>query len=237
MMRRSLLTISRVFLAVLLLVSFVYAGPQNTSSTTASTIITRARQILNEDTAGFWSDTELLRWVNDGMSDIAEKALCVQTTETVNLTNGTMEYTPSTSYIKVIDVWYTDSNGDIWALKHSEPGSKGFTRAEKLSDADEPEYWYEFDGKITVFPSIASVTTETIKIFFAQQSTDVTASENVGIPAVFDSCLVNYVVAMAHQKDRKYQDFQFFWKRFEDELNRYRMDFIEQPTKAEEIVD
>lgn len=229
--------INRAVLAVLLLVSFVYAGPQNTSSTAATTIITRARQILNEDTAGFWTDTELLRWVNDGQADIANKAHCIQTSETISLVASTIEYTPTISYIKVIDVWFTDSGGDIWALKNVDPGAKGNAREELYSQSSTPKCWYEFDGKIGIFPAMDTVTTESIKVFYAQQSTDVTASENVGVPSIFDASLVNYVVAMAHQKDRKYNDFQFFWQRYENELNRYRKDLIEQPIKAEPIVD
>lgn len=235
--RLFLTTICRALLALLILSSLCYAGPQNTSSTTAATIITRARQILNEETAGFWDDTELLRWVNDGQSDIAEKALCIQTTESISLVSDTIEYTPTTSYIKVVDVWFTDSSGDIWALKKVDPGAKGAAREELYSQSETPKCWYEFNGKVGVFPSMSSVTTETITVFFAQQSTDVTSAQSVVVPAIFDSCLVNYVVAMAHQKDRKYQDFQFFWQRYENELNRYRQDFIEQPIKLEPVVD
>jgi hypothetical protein len=231
------LSLSIIFLSVLFLASVCFGAPQNTSTTTAASIIEKARDLLNEETAGFWDDEELLRWLNDGMSDIAEKALCLQATETINMTNTTVEYTPTTSYIKVIDVWYTDSDGNIWALKNATPGSRGINRVEKLTDSDGPSYWYEFNGKLGVFPPVTSVTSETLTVFFAQQSTDVTASQNVGTPAVFDSCLVNYIASMAHLKDRQLDDFDFYWKRYEAELNRFRMDWIEQPKQTDPIVD
>ncbi len=43
----------------------LYAGPTTTSGDTASDVITRVRSHLNEATADFWSDAELLIYINE----------------------------------------------------------------------------------------------------------------------------------------------------------------------------
>ncbi len=66
-----------IILLILFFAGLCFAGSQQTSSTLASAIITNARYYLNEDSGDaneFFDDTELLRWVNDGMKDLAAKA-------------------------------------------------------------------------------------------------------------------------------------------------------------------
>jgi len=87
-MKKLILTI----LACFLIVSTAFGGSQQTSSTAASTIIVNARYYLNESSASFWSDTELLVWVNQGTMDIVGRTRCLENSEAVSLLANTVEY-------------------------------------------------------------------------------------------------------------------------------------------------
>ena len=201
---------------------------QNISWITGNTIINRARFILNETVPGFWDDTELLQWANDAIKDLCNRTLCYQAIETISLTAGTVEYSPTNDYIGIVDVRYVDANGDEWGLKRSSPGRMGSVPLGVLGGSI-PRYWYEFAGRVGVFPPLASVSTETIKIYESKQPATIGASDAVPTPTIFDTAIVHYVVSMALIKDRKNDFAKGFMASYEATADRFRADFIEQP--------
>ncbi len=208
---------------------------QNTSSTTGTVAITRARQILNETTPGFWDDTELLQWCNDAIKDLCNRTFCYQATETISLLADTIEYTPTNDYIKIVAVQLTDASGKVWALKPSNPASVGLAPVNLLGMTD-PMYWYEFSGKVGVFPAYTAVTSQSIEVFEAKQPAVIAASGYLPTPAVFDTAIVHYMVGMALVKDRKSEFSKGFLSSYEATADRFRPDFIEQPREAAEPV-
>ena len=83
-------------LIVLLAVSSAIAGGQSQSSKTVQDVIDRARSYLNEtksSTTGFYTDTELLRWTDEGVKDVVAKTHCLQDTAVFTLSGSTFEYT------------------------------------------------------------------------------------------------------------------------------------------------
>ena len=130
----------------------VFAGSQQTSSTLASTIITRARYYLNEATASFWADAELLDWVNQGTMDIVGRTRCLESSESISLAANTVEYSVTGPYLDISTVIYTDQNGVKKGLVRKNPQSIGHSRD------NVPTWWYEWDGKLGVFPALPIVT-------------------------------------------------------------------------------
>jgi len=141
-----------IILALILVASIVFAGSQQTSSTLASTIITNARYYLNEATASFWADAELLVWVNQGTMDIVGRTRCLESSEAVTLLANIVEYTVTGPYIDISTVIYTDVNGVKKGLVRKNPQSIAHS-----TDID-PTWWYEWDGKIGIFPTLSLVT-------------------------------------------------------------------------------
>ena len=81
-----------IIVFVLLFTVSVFAGSQQTSSTLASAIITTARYYLNEATASFWADAELLVWLNLGTRDIVARTKCLESSKSITLVPNTVEY-------------------------------------------------------------------------------------------------------------------------------------------------
>lgn len=151
--------LSIILFILLLLAGMAYSGSQQTSSTAASTIITRARYYLNETSASFWSDTELLAWINQGTVDIGARTQCLESSESVTLAANTYEYSISGTYIDLATVVYNDSSGAKKGLTRKNPQSVGSVR-----NVGEPVYWYEWAGKVGVFPMIPVITSAGLAI-------------------------------------------------------------------------
>jgi hypothetical protein len=151
--------ISALTIVLLLIAGFVFAGSQQTSSTPASTIITRARYHVNEATASFWSDTELLAWVNQGIVDIGARTKCLESSESVTLIGNTYEYTIAGTYIDLSTVVYNDAGGAKKGLVRKNPQSIGNVRA-----VGEPVFWYEWAGKVGVYPMPPVITSAGLAI-------------------------------------------------------------------------
>jgi len=222
----------KLLLAFLVLVfAFqVFAGSQQTSSTLASTIITNARYILNDTDSSsyFWSDAELLVWLNDGQKDIAGKAQCYETTESVTLSSGLLEYAISTAYLKIKAVIYTDTDGVKIALERGTPDDIGKTgQSFDPSTLREPHYWYEFGGYVGVYPAVATVSGETLTLYLVQRPTDLASTGTLLLPAQYDKALTLYIVAQALMKDRQNAKYSQAKADYDAEMSLYRQDFNE----------
>ena len=215
----------KIILIVLLLVSLVsmpcmvLAGPVTASATLASTIITNARSYLNEDSTTFCSDARLLVWLNDGVTDIASRSLCTEASESIDLVNATAEYAPTADYVTIVAVIYTDSDSAKWALKRSNIRSIG-----EAFQSTTPAYFYDFAGKVGVFPALASRTSETITVYMVTRPAAVASGAAITIPAIYDRALTYYIVAQAFIRDNKLNSAKGMLAQYQAEIDRFRGD-------------
>ncbi len=215
-----------------LMFGLAHAGPTQTSSTTAATIISNARVYLYESTADVWSDAELLEHLNKGMVDIATQSLATEDQETISLIASTIEYTPATDYIKIVAAQYTNAAGVVTRLRPGHPADVGAID-ENWNDSPVPTFWYEFGGKVGIYPTLSSVTTESVKLFLVERPAKLTlTSQNITTPAIYDRALTLYIVAQALRKKRLMADSDYYMQEYQGELDRYRGDFNELKTKA-----
>ncbi len=209
-----------VFL-VLTLVGSAYAG-QSTSSTTAATIITNARSYVNESAASFWSDAELLVYLNDGMVDIATRARCLEDTEVISLVAGQIEYAPVSTFLAITAVQYSITSYTKGLL----PGSpKEVGQYVGTDSVGEPTHWYEWNDRVGVYPPLSSVTTETIVIYATSLPSTITSGQDVTTPAIFDRALTLYIAAQALYKDKKFAQAGRYMAEYMEEIERFRADF------------
>lgn len=224
-----------VFIVVLLLsTGVIFAGSQQVSSTIASTFITNARALFNEastDINGVLNDAEMLVWLNDGMVDIAAQSHCLEATEAVTLTNSVIEYAITTTYIVIEAVTYTNADGDVKGLVKTNIRSLG----EGLL-LTEPNYWYEFAGKVGIYPALSAKTTEAATAYLITRPTAITSTGAVTTPAVYDKALTYYITAHTLLKDKQVAAANNFFTLYQAEIDRYRIDFNEQIREKEAII-
>jgi len=214
----------KYIILVLLIPSICFAGPQATSSTTGTNLIAQARIYLDEPSTSIvrWTEAELLQYLNDGTVDIAAQTGCYQGSESITLGANTIEYSPSTSYLSVVGVVINPASGTKWGLIKGSIRSIGAQVGVSV-----PTYWYEFAGKIGIYPAYTAVTTETATAYFVKRPAAIAAGGTVPTPAALDNALVYYITAQALLKDRRPQEAGNYLAWYQKELNQYRQDLSE----------
>lgn len=202
-----------------------YPGSQYTSTYLASDIIAYARQLVNEPTASFWNDTEMLKWVNEGILNIVTRTWCLGQTEAVTLANDTLEYTLASDYITVITVHTTvTATSKTKALLKGMPSQVGH-----VQDPGEIVYWYEFDGKLGLYPTMTDVSGITCSCYQVAVPTVLTSSDSIPTPAWFDDPLTTFVIAKACFKDNESATAQAAMAQYEAYIGGYTNELLQKP--------
>jgi hypothetical protein len=217
--------------------SIVHAGDTSTSGTLASAMITDVRAYLDETTASFWTDTELLQWLNDGMVDLAAKTHCTETQEVVTLVGGTTEYAVTANYIKIKAAIYRDSTLVEKGLIKGNPYSIG-----NVQNVGEPAYWYEHGGKVGFYPVLAALsgsgtTVEVVRLFLVERPAAIASGTTVSTPGVYDRALTYYILAQAYLKDKQMVKATHMMEMYHKEIALYREDFQQfEQKRTQEVI-
>lgn len=197
---------------------------QGTSSTTGTDMIARARVYLGEESSVSirWDDTDLLQFLNDGMVDIAARSQGYQGSESITLVANTIEYTPSAKYVEVAAVVINPAEGSKYGLKSGNIRSVGAYDYDRLT----PTHWYEFAGKIGIYPAYTSVTTETATAYLIKTPAAIAAGGTVATPEIFDTALVYYIVWQGFLEDKRAGEASTYMQLYFSELDRFRQDFV-----------
>lgn len=225
-MKRFLYVLAVIFLSVNL-----FAASQQTSSTTAATIIDRVEARLNDSDNDMWSAGDLLTWLNEGMVDIATRTLCLQGTESISLGAASTEYAITSNYVTVRAVIYNDENSTKIGLIPGTPADVGRTKEDwEAAGSKKPTYWYHWNGKIGVYPPLSSIsgtTPETITVYYITRPTAIASTDNVTTPAIYDNALVFYMLGQAYIRDNQLGRANWAIQLYESEMARIRQDLNE----------
>ena len=219
---RQFKTIIAVWL-ILIWSTVCFGASQQTSSSTAATIIDNAESLFNDSDNDLASASEMLVWLNNGMVDIVLRSHCLEDTESIDLATDTLEYSITSTYITVKSVYYTDASGTKKGLIKGSPMSVG-----NVEDVSEPVFWYDWGGKVGIYPTFTR-TTETITVYYVTRPTAITSSDNVTTPAIYDLALTYWITAHALLKDRQTGRYAQMMGLYLQEMARIRGDINEQP--------
>jgi hypothetical protein len=198
-------------------------GSQNTSGKTFADIIDEVRSDVNDyRTPYFADDGEMLDWLNQAHAQAAKDSSSIQDTETIDLVANQLEYAVTSKYYRLHAVLYVNSASEKKALIKGSPSEVGH-----IHDVLEPVKYYEFDGKIGVYPTLSSITTETVEVYLSKRvEPDKALTDTIETPAMLDNALVWYVSAMWDFKRKKYSAHAQSMARFEAEIYKARTEFF-----------
>lgn len=200
------------------------------STTLASTIVTNARAYLNEATASFWSDAELLVWVNNAIIDVVTRSRCIETTENVTLVAAQAEYAITASYIGITGAFYNDGT-TIKGLQRRAIKDIG---TEEYSTV--PIYWYEWNGKIGIYPVATAATAgKIVTVYLISRPTAVIASGTIPTPACYDRLLTIFVAAQGYKKDSQFDKATALMAEYIESIDRFRVDYLQKPKEIEDV--
>lgn len=164
--------------------------------TLVSTIISSARQRLNETSTAFFTDANLVSFCDEAQKYFVRETKCLEGISTSTSVSGTQSYSlPS----------------DFYALRRIKYDGKPVKKAGFLdideSDIDETDYsgdpisYYIWNDSIYFIP-IPNVSGDTIKIFYYKSPAIIDATtDSLEINSLYDDAIITYMVYLALIKD------------------------------------
>ena len=90
----------------------------------------------------------------------------------------------------------------------------------------EPIKYYEFEDKIGVYPVLASITTETVRVYLSKQATiGVSLTSSIETPAILDTAIISFIAAMWERKRKHYAASAQAMAFFDAEVYKARTEF------------
>lgn len=194
--------------------------------------ITKVRELINEASASFWSDTQITGWLQDATIDISTKLLCVVGSDTITLVENQYKYISTdeswiATCLKPKAVWYSVSATNLRGLQLIQPHFIGH-----LDMMDETPKYYYYDSTQRAFyinptPNFL-VNGTTIIVDYCYQTNDITLLKDEHQPLAF-----LYGAAKAKIKERMYGEASALMNEYRNSLVFERQDKFDlgtQPT-------
>ncbi len=193
-------------------------------SLTLATIITSVRDLLNEDTAAFFSDLQLTRWIQQATLDVSTVAQCIETTTTRGMAASTPDYALPTETVDVKHVLWTPTRQ---ALRKITPSLQG-EAAEEL-EGDQPLRWYVWGSRLYVepLPSVMAAG-QTVTVYYAYTSQDVTL-----LPDTYQILPIWYATGMGCGRDKRYAAMASYMSMYGNGLAFRRVDISQREPQSE----
>lgn len=179
---------------------------------TVNAVITRIRDNLDETTAAQWTNTQLKRWVNAAVADIAVVAKPFETSVDVSVIAGTSEYTVGATII-TIDRCYFLPTGTTQAQPlrptHWEKMDETWGSWQNMTNGDPytfSTFGYSPALKVKLYPVPSRA--GTLRIHHRAAPAAITEDESVdnstlGVPDFWTEAIVYYVEARARRRDQQ----------------------------------
>jgi len=190
---------------------------------TLANAVTQVRYLINEDTANFWSDTEIEEWIKQATIKISTILLSAESEDTVTLATGQFVYSSSdeswlSNLLKVKAGYFTDSSGNVYGLQRIELDMFGHTQ--HFQTAGRPRYYYESNRKLYIWPQPSTAENgQDITFLNSYETDDITNLRDEHQPLTF-----LYAASKAKSKDRQHQEAALYMSQFLGSINFERGD-------------
>lgn len=222
-----------IILLIFLLSTPVYAGSITTSGVTAQTIIDRVRNDLNETTASFWTNTDLLQWINEAVNTINSRTRCLESgVSNVIVVENTRSYSITSSFLDIEKVEYdiglsgnTTQKSQIYDLERVPFFNLRYGVEKERGD---PKTYSVWNNTLYVFPIPGSTQAgNTIYLYAVTAPSGVTVTTSqIETPKYFDDAILLYVKSKALSKDKQDGKADAYMKLFDAYCDRYRVDVM-----------
>ena len=178
-----------------------------------SQILTDVRNELKETAAAFWSDTELIRLINRGVTDFVTRTFILQDEAVLTLEEGRSDYPVPGNWISARLIMHKQvtADGTIgWARVYP-------TNIEKVSQENpnflddvgqqgRPSRYFIWDNTISIkpAPSAENISDSNLKLYYIASASPITASnQDLGIPDSLADGITAFVLWKAWKKEEE----------------------------------
>lgn len=189
--------------------------------TTLLTAITAVRERLNETLPGFWTDTELTRWINEGVREVCRRTECLRSQETISAVAGQATYALPADAIRVHRVEYTQTGAitryPLDPVEVNAVDALGWSNTQTRGIPQLFVTWgYPGAADLNVFPKPA--TGGSFLVWYYRLPAEVASdSDELDMPEGWQDLVYDYCEYMARMKDKDSQ-WQAAKQQFDDKL-------------------
>jgi len=193
----------------------------------------RVRSLMNEDSnSTFLTDAILNRFINDGERDIAIKTGCIENIDTATTTASTRLVAFSGHKVKYVEYAGSTRTG----IQRVTPKHLGFSTYSGAT----PQYWFQWGGSVVIDPLPATAYTLYLYVSDYPQTEMSESTDEPAIPSSFHEDIVQYALARALMRDRKWQQAAFVYNKYIESIQAKKQMIVAQqpdPRSAIKIPD
>jgi hypothetical protein len=191
-----------------------------------ATLITEVRALINEPAAGFWTDSEITSWLQQGALDCSTKSGCTETMAGLVLSANVIEYplpsvfdSPAISIDQFIKVYAAMLNQQALVRIHP----RMFGHLAKVATTDPTQYWCQFGQRLFFFP-VGSTAPGAVRLFC-----EVATADPLELPIAWQPLTILYAASRAKLKDQRYAEAAALYTEYISTLVYQRRDLLERP--------
>jgi len=187
------------------------------------------RDELNEQNTNVLTTTELNSIINDGYKDVAVKTMGYALNKTITTVDGQNIFAIPTTTARAFKVNFLDHNN--YGVQRTSPTTVGFAAATVSSGKGTPGYYFQWGDKITVDPLVDSTAAgNTTTAFCSCYPAAVMSSDSdtpSSLPPEFHDCIVDFAVAFACLKLRRWGDAGIAYNRYIGNVQQRRFEYFQ----------
>ncbi len=198
-------------------------------STTAQDILTKVRYRLMEPVADFWTDAELLLYLNEGQNDLADQMRGIESKANMSTVALRNDYTLPQNWLSTRAVFYKDPSSAtaVWRRAVATNLEKVAQEAPNFQEVPTSENWGQqvrywiWDRTLYFLPTPFSSGSGNILMFYkAKPNEIVSLSENLAVDDLFAPAIESYVLARAWEKEKEADLAQVAWTEYNTRARR-----------------
>jgi hypothetical protein len=189
-------------------------------SFTVAEVTDRVKQSFGDDSGVQLTDAQLIRWVNDGLLEVAESIDIFQKRVAVTTTPNQAGYSIPANLIRIEALNLNDTPLKVMSRAQA---NEYIEKAEANDStlADTPRVYWVWGNEIFLYPTPS--TTDTLHLFYVSTPTTITSNaDSIPLPDTYRNRLVEFCLRQAYEMDENFEASQLKEQQFRGALNGMR---------------
>lgn len=176
---------------------------------------TRVKRQFGDEAGAQINDSDIIRWVNDAMTDIAINNNLLQMKGSANTVAGTQAYNLPTDLLTLRSVSYQGLKLKPYSLEEADSLYMTSTNSQ-----DTPVGYWLFAKQINLFPIPSTSVASALSIYYTRSPVAVTAvGDTPEIPVQYHPRIVEYCIAQAAESDDNLAQYQLKMSQFKQGID------------------